>query len=286
MRVRIWGCRGSLATPGPRTLRYGGNTSCVEIRPADGSLIVLDAGTGIRNLGWSLPDDRPRTINLLLTHMHLDHVEGLGFFLPLFDPETELHVWGPAWPYRSLRDRIAAYLTPPLFPLLFDDIPARIVFHEVPEGTPFDVGGVRVCAQRVTHPAPTVGYRLEENGCSLAFIPDNEPALASDLASTASEVPGLEVARGADVLLHDCQYTAEEYETRRGWGHTCVPDFVRFIERAEARRVLMFHHEPAHADETLDAMLEAARELAGADGDRVELAAEGLELDLRASSQS
>jgi phosphoribosyl 1,2-cyclic phosphodiesterase len=283
MLARIWGCRGSLATPGPGTLRYGGNTSCVEIRPADGSLIILDAGTGIRNLGWALPEERPHRIHLLLTHMHLDHVEGLGFFLPLFDAETELHVWGPSWPYRSLRDRVASYLAPPLFPLLFDQIPAQLAFHEVPEGTPWEIGAVRVQAEPVTHPAPTVGYRLEENGCSLAFIPDNEPALSSDLSGgAASRVSGLVVAHDVDLLLHDCQYTAEEYATRRGWGHTCVPDFVRFIELAGARRVLMFHHEPAHADETLDAMLDEARALAGVNGERVQLAAEGMELDLTA----
>jgi phosphoribosyl 1,2-cyclic phosphodiesterase len=262
-------------------VRYGGNTSCVEVRPADGSLIVLDAGTGIRNLGWELGQDRPKTIHLLLTHMHLDHVEGLGFFLPLFDPATEVHVWGPPWPFRSLRDRVEAYLAPPLFPLLFDQIPARFHFHEVEEGKPWEIGGVRVSAWPVTHPAPTVGYRLEENGCSLAFIPDNEPALSCDLAvADRSEVSGLEVAHDVDVLLHDCQYTAGEYATRRGWGHTCVPDFVRFVELADPRRVIMFHHEPAHADEMLDTMLDEVRELSGRNGDRVQLGSEGLELDL------
>jgi len=279
--ARIWGCRGSLATPGPRTVRYGGNTSCVEVRPSDGSLIVLDAGTGIRDLGWALGPDRPKTIHLLLTHMHLDHVEGLGFFLPIHDPETELHIWGPPWPYRSLRDRVAAYLAPPLFPLLFEQIPARFEFHEVPDGRPWEIGGVRVAARPVTHPAPTVGYRLEENGCSLAFIPDNEPALLCDLALAGrSQVSGLDVAQGADLLLHDCQYTAAEYSTRKGWGHTCVPDFARIAELSEARRSLMFHHEPAHADDMLDAMLDEVRELAGGNGDHVQLAREGMELDL------
>jgi phosphoribosyl 1,2-cyclic phosphodiesterase len=281
VRARVWGCRGSLATPGPRTVRYGGNTSCVEIRPADGSLVVLDAGTGIRNLGWELGPDRPKTIHLLLTHMHLDHVEGLGFFMPIHDPETELHVWGPPWPFLSLRDRVAAYLAPPLFPLLFEQIAGTFVFHEVTDGDWWEIGDVRVRARPVTHPAPTIGYRLEEGGRSLAFIPDNEPALSCDLATAdPSEVSGLDIAHGVDLLMHDAQYTAAEYGTRRGWGHSSVPDFVRFAELADAGRTLMFHHEPAHADDELEVMLDDARELSNGTGDRIALAREGLEIDL------
>ena len=278
MRARIWGCRGSLATPGPTTVRYGGNTSCVEVRPADGSLIVLDAGTGIRLLGLSLPPDRPRTIHLLLTHMHLDHVEGFGFFMPLFDPETHIHVWGPSWEERSLQDRIVEYLSLPLFPLRFQQIPARLHFHDVPEET-FELGAVRVTASRVTHPGPTVAYRLEEDGRSLAFIPDNEPALGCEIAAApAAEVSGLDLATGVDVLMHDAQYTSEEYSTRVGWGHSALPDLAALVRRAEPGQVLMFHHEPNHTDDDLEGMLDEARSLMP--GQAVALAREGLELDL------
>ena len=278
MRARIWGCRGSLATPGPTTVRYGGNTSCVEVRPSDGSLIVLDAGTGIRLLGLALGQERPKEIHLLLTHMHLDHVEGLGFFLPLFDPDTQIHVWGPVWEERSLRDRIVAYLSLPLFPLRFEQIPARLHFHDVPEET-FELGNVKVSAARVTHPGPTVAYRIEENGRSLAFVPDNGPALNCDIAAApAAEVSGLELASGATVLMHDAQYTAEEYTTRVGWGHSALPDFAALVGRAQPEQVLMFHHEPNHTDHDLELMLGEARSLLP-DRD-ITLAREGLELSL------
>ena len=280
MRARIWGCRGSLATPGPQTVRYGGNTSCVELRPAGGALIVLDAGTGIRPLGLALGRDRPSTIHLLLTHLHLDHVEGLGFFLPLWDPEVDLHVWGPPAPDRSLRDRIAAYLSPPLFPRPFAEIPARLHFHEVPDGD-WELGSLRIVTRHVTHPGPTVAYRFEEDGRTLAFIPDNEPALDGDLRSQPEDsVSGLELARGVDVVLHDAQYTEGEYRTRVGWGHSSVADAMIFRQLAEPGRFVMFHHEPVHSDADLEAMLERARELAGDAAERVVLAREGMEIDL------
>src|SRR5439155_24034036 len=126
MRAKVWGCRGSLAAPGPETIRYGGNTSCVEIRPSDERLIVIDAGTGIRNLGVALGKDRPSRIDILLTHLHLDHIEGLGFFLPIWDPEVELHIWGPASPIRSLEQDLTRYFSPPLFPIHLEDIPADL----------------------------------------------------------------------------------------------------------------------------------------------------------------
>lgn len=278
MKARIWGCRGSLATPGPATVRYGGNTSCVEVRASDDSLVVLDAGTGIRLLGLSLGQEAPREIHLLLTHMHLDHVEGFGFFAPLFNPDTTLHVWGPKWPEMSLRDRIVEYLSLPLFPLMFQQIPARLEFHDVPDGQ-FELGPLRVTAAPVTHPGPTVAYRLEEGGRSLAFVPDNEPALNGDIdSSPAGEVSGLSIASGVDVLLHDSQYTAEEYSTRVGWGHSSLPHLASFVQRARPGRVLMFHHEPNHSDDYLEGMLEEARGLLP--GVDVALAREGLEIEL------
>ncbi len=267
--MRIWGCRGSLATPGQETVRYGGNTSCVEVRPADGAVIVLDAGTGIRPFGVALADRRPTEIHLLLTHMHLDHVEGLGFFGPLFDPECSVHVWGPRPDGLSLEERISGYVSPPLFPVPFQNIPARVLFNEVWEDE-FEIDGVRVRCAPVKHPGRTVAYRLEEAGRSFAFIPDNEPALQRD--------SGLSIAGGADVLFHDAQYTAQEYETRVGWGHSALPDFARFVSAAEPARVLMFHHDPAHSDDSLEEMLTEARQLSGRDD--VELAHEGLEIAL------
>ena len=279
MRARIWGARGSLASPGPRTVRYGGNTSCVEIVGADVP-IVLDAGTGIRELGLRLAEDGSRTIHLLLTHLHLDHLEGLAFFAPLWDDRTELEIWGPPSPVRSLRERIARYLSPPLFPRHLSEAPARVAFHDAP-ATPWQIGGVTVTARPVSHPGPTLGYRLERDGRSLAYVPDHEPLLAVDLRTVPPEwVSGYELARGATVLLHDAQYFADEYFDRVGWGHSSVEQAVAFALIAQAGRLVLFHHDPYHAD---DALLELEREAAELwlrdDGVPPELAYEGMTID-------
>lgn len=248
-------------------MRYGGNTSCVEVRGPGETLFVLDAGTGIRRLGIALAAERPKRVNLLLTHMHLDHVEGLGFFGALFDPECSISVWGPRPDELSLEERISSYVSPPLFPVPFENVPARVRFQEVWEDS-WEVDGLRVSCAPVRHPGRTVGFRLEEAGASFTYLPDNEPALEAG--------SGLSLARGTDVLLHDAQYTAAEYETRVGWGHSAIPDFAAFVTEAKPGRVFMFHHDPTHADDTLDEMLEEARRACGRDD--VELAHEGLEL--------
>lgn len=268
MRATIWGCRGSLATPGPSTVRYGGNTSSLEVRTGSGELIVVDAGTGVRGLGWALGADPPARIHLLLTHLHLDHVEGLGFFTPIFDERCELTIWGPRQDEGSLRDRIVDYLSPPFFPVPFDRLPSRIEVNEIWEDT-WEVAGVTVRSARVRHPGPTVGYRLEANGAALAYISDNEPGLEPD--------SGLDLATGATVLLHDAQYTTQEYATRVGWGHTDLARFADLVGAAGAGRTLMFHHDPAHDDATLERMRDEAEDLAGR---KVELAREGAVLDL------
>ncbi len=280
MRAKIWGCRGSLAAPGPETIRYGGNTSCVEVRLSDGRLIIVDAGTGIRALGVSLGRDRPERIDILLTHLHLDHIEGLGFFTPIWDAGSEIHVWGPPSPLQSLKERIATYFSPPLFPVHVDDIPARLEIHDVPEEG-WELGRAQIRGDPVNHPGPTLGYRIEENGKTLTYISDHEPALGVDLATSDPEwVSGYAVAYGADALLHDAQYSEEEYPSRVGWGHSSIAHAVTFGLIAKARRLLLFHHDPLHTDGQLEAMLMRGRELWGEDSESLVLAHEGMELDL------
>jgi phosphoribosyl 1,2-cyclic phosphodiesterase len=268
MKARIWGCRGSLATPGPETVRYGGDTSCIEVRTSNGSLLVLDAGTGIRSLGLSL-GGAAKDLDLLLTHMHLDHIEGLGFFAPLFDPECTVRIWGPRPIEGSLEELIATYLSPPYFPVPFERIPAKISFTELAAES-FLIDDVQVTTAPVCHPGSTLGYRLSQNGSSFAYIPDNEPAL--DRAS------GLAVAGDADLLFHDAQFTDEEYVTRVGWGHAAMSDFVTYLAAAAPKRAVMFHHDPTHADGQLETMLAAVQTASG--NDAIELAHEGLEVDL------
>src|SRR6476646_5554067 len=176
-QVKIWGCRGSVPTPGPETVGYGGNTSCVEIALSDDAALVLDAGTGIRELGFDLARRGTRRIYLFLTHLHLDHLEGLRFFAPLWDPDVTVDVWGPRSPVVSLRERILRGFSPPLFPIDFRDVPARITFHDLPAG-PWRTDGLSLTSDLVLHPGPTVGFRLESGGSSVAYLPDHEPALA------------------------------------------------------------------------------------------------------------
>ena len=278
MHARFWGTRGSLAAPGPDTIRYGGNTSCIEVRPSDGSLVILDSGTGIRALGISLNGSIPKRIDILLSHLHLDHLEGLGFFAPLWDPSTELHIWGPPSPTRSLSDRIAQYLSPPLFPVRLAEIPAQLELHDAPEEG-WTLGSATVSARPIIHQGPTVGYRIEEDGKALAYLTDHEPALAADLTSVPAEwVSGYAIAAGADVLIHDCQYTEAEYPDRAGFGHSSTQHVASFAKIAGARRLILFHHDPNHTDQELELLCDQVRQLW--DGGTVELAREGEVIDL------
>jgi len=262
-------------------VRYGGNTSCVEVRAADGRLIVIDAGTGIRGLGQSLVDHLPGRVDILLTHLHLDHIEGLGFFSRIWEAGAEIHLWGPPDPPLSLRDRVTTYFSPPLFPVHLQDVPSHLAFHDVP-AEPWEIGGVTVSAASVNHPGPTLGYRLEEAGKVLAYISDHEPALGVPDLATAEpgHVSGTGLALGADALFHDAQYTEDEYPHRVGWGHSSIAHMVSFARLSKVRHLLMFHHDPMHSDADLEAMLLRARALWGPDVDGVSLSYEGMELEV------
>jgi phosphoribosyl 1,2-cyclic phosphodiesterase len=278
VRVTIWGCRGSLATPGEETVRYGGNTSCVEVQLADGTRLILDAGTGIRRLGLRLSFEAPTTIHLCLTHLHLDHLEGLGFFLPLWSAATELHVWGPPSHLRTLEERITRYFSPPLFPVLLSDAPSQLQFHDTPDGV-WEIGSARLLATPVLHQGPTVGYRVEGDGRHLAYIPDHDPALGGRLKGRPREwLSGYSVAQRADLLIHDAQYTEDEYADRLGWGHSSIDAAVAYGHMVDAARMLLFHHDPLHSDSDLDALGEYARGLWEGDGASPELAREGMEI--------
>ena len=255
MIVRLWGTRGSLASSGPDTVGYGGNTSSVEIIGSNGGVLALDAGTGMRRLGMAIAPETER-VDILLTHLHMDHIQGLGFFAPLFRPLGEVHVWGPPSTTLDLRSRLARYLSPPLFPVRIRDLEARVMFHDVPDG-PFRIGSFTVSADPIVHPGPTVGYRIEEHGAVVAYLPDHEPALGRD-AVEPRWTSGYDLAAGADLLIHDAQYTAAERAERVGWGHSAIDEAVTFASNAGARRLVLFHHDPAHDDSTLDRLSAAA----------------------------
>ena len=262
MQVKLWGTRGSLATPGPDTARYGGNTSCVEVRGNAGTLLVLDAGTGIRRLGASLPSDLKR-VDILLTHVHMDHIQGLGFFAPLYNPSVEVHIWGPASSTQRLHWRLKRYLSPPLFPIRLTELACKLSIHEVPCGE-VEIGEFRVSAALVCHPGPTVGYRIKSaEGRVLTYLPDHEPALGVlRFPSLPREwTSGAKLADGADLLIHDSQYSNAEYACHCGWGHSSLTQTLAFGSLTEVRRLVPFHHDPSHSDTDLDRLtLEAMQE--------------------------
>ena len=273
MMVRLWGTRGSVASPGPETVRYGGNTACVEVR-TDSTLLVLDAGTGIRRLGTALGSYSGR-IDLLLSHLHMDHLQGIGFFAPCFRPDVEFHIWGPPSPTEDLGARLARYLSPPLFPVRLRELGSRVSLHDVPPG-PVRIGDLTVTGAAVIHPGPTVGYRIQAPEGTLAYLPDHEPALgAPGFPLAPAWTSGHELAADVDLLIHDTQYTADEYAQRVGWGHSSVDQMWAFALQARARRLVTFHHDPGHADEELDAIV---ADLQSREGPEVFGGAEGLEL--------
>jgi phosphoribosyl 1,2-cyclic phosphodiesterase len=282
VNVKIWGARGSVPAPGPETMHYGGNTSCVEVTLSDGSTLILDAGTGIRPLGLALvPGGRP--LNVLLTHLHLDHIQGLMFFAPLFRPECEIVIWGPASPESPLRDRIARYISAPLAPVEVRELPALVSFREA-DPVQWQLGNARVTAQAVNHRGPTLGYRIEDGDDVLCYIPDHEPGLGAPLDRCDDEwISGFDLARGASLLIHDCQYTDKEYPQHLGWGHSPLSDALSFAHRVAAEQVLLFHHDPLHSDDFLDSLsgeVVARWQDLGGEPARIELAAERRELSV------
>jgi len=283
VRLKVWGARGSIPAPGPETTRYGGNTSCVQVSLDDGSTIVLDAGTGIRSLGLALQHQVRGPLHILLTHLHLDHIQGLMFFAPMFQPDAEIVVWGPASPEASLLDRIARYISAPLAPIEVRELPCHVSFREA-QPTEWDIGPARIRAASVSHRGPTLGYRIECDGTSMCYLPDHEPGLGASLADLEPEwISGYDLACGASVLLHDCQYTDDEYAEHLGWGHSPLEDALTFARRTAAERLVLFHHDPMHTDDFLDAFAGRAAtrwEELGGRSDHLELAAERREIAL------
>lgn len=220
-------------------------------------MLVLDAGTGIRRLARQLPTSLHR-VDILLTHLHLDHILGLGFFGPIYQAGMEVHIWGPAGLTKDLRSRLSRYLSPPLFPVHLRSLPCRLVLHEVPCGD-FTIGSFRIASAFVCHPGPTVGYRIAGDGAVVTYLPDHEPALgARDFPMDPEWTSGYALAAQCDLLIHDAQYTEDEYRTRIGWGHSTFRHALSFARLAGVGHLILFHHDPSHGDEELETLLAEA----------------------------
>jgi phosphoribosyl 1,2-cyclic phosphodiesterase len=269
MEATFWGVRGSIPSPGPHTARYGGNTPCVEIR-AGGRLIVVDAGTGIRELGASLlqkSGGAPVVGDLFIGHTHWDHIQGFPFFAPLYLPSSRWTVHGMRGTTKPFLDVMAGQMAAAYFPIPMKDMASRPAFVELHE--PLMIGPVKVAYHYLNHPGITVGYRFEHEGKSLSYISDHEPYAKLNSAGEFSDREDAAVAKfveGSDLLICEAQYTADEYKLKRGWGHSTFDDVLDLAQKAGVKRLALFHHDPTHDDEAMAAQESAAVKLVSGRG--------------------
>jgi phosphoribosyl 1,2-cyclic phosphodiesterase len=274
VRIRFWGTRGSIPTPGQRTVRYGGNTACVEVRDDTDALLVLDAGTGLRELGVQLAQNgnAPVSLDLFISHLHWDHIQGIPFFRPAYDPRTALRVHAPRH-QRPLKDLLGLGMDDPFFPVDLEAVPAKLEIDELGERTERRVGPFRVRAASLFHPAPAFAYRVEADGRALVYATDTEDPFSG------RENPVVELAQGADVLIHDAQYVNGDY--KKGWGHSTAESAVDVALRAGAKKLVLYHHDPDRTDDALDKIGVDTQRLASQKGAlEVLVAYEGMEIAL------
>jgi len=264
MLVRFWGTRGSIAKAGPNTIRYGGNTSCIEVRSAAGTLVVIDCGTGAHGLGQSLVANPKQAVHghLLISHTHWDHIQGIPFFAPLVVPGNEWDIYAPRGLSQSIQDTLAGQMHYTYSPVTLEALGARITYHDLVEGV-FEVGDITVRSRYLNHPALTLGYRLEADGVSIVYACDHEPF--SRQPSTGKIEIGeqdrqhADFLRGADLVIHDAQYTATEYANKIGWGHSTAEYAVDLCTAVGVKQLALTHHDPMRDDDSLDQIASAMR---------------------------
>jgi len=284
MKVRFWGVRGSIPVPGPSTNRYGGNTSCVEVRPRGGWPIIIDAGTGIRRLGQTLMDERfgdgSGTAHILISHTHWDHIQGMPFFSPLYRAGNRVNVFARQRGDTHLQAVFASQTEDPYFPVPLTALKASIEFHELVEGNRFEIDGTMVTCTRLNHPWIAMAYRLDCDGASVVYCSDTAPftdlllehefiktppsvgaplppTVAKQLATMRASLVAL--CKGADLLIYDTQFTVDEYQLRPHWGHSTPDDAIAIAREAGVKTLCLFHHAPLRTDDAQDAILLAAR---------------------------
>lgn len=274
--MKFWGARGSIPTPGPGTVRYGGNTSCVEIR-SGAEIVILDAGTGLRGLGNALAAEfkkRPLHLTMLITHTHWDHIQGLPFFAPIYNPRCRLRLVCSEGARTGLINALTGQMESTYFPVPFSELPSNIEIEEL-KNFSFTIGPLSIRTLRAHHPGNCVGYRLLAPDCLITFFPDAEPRPGKDMEM-------IDFVRDSDALILDSQYTAAEYKQHVGWGHGCVDESVALAIAANVKQLFLFHHDPDRDDKHLDELLKHARRLVAARKSKlkVELAREGMSISL------
>ena len=276
MKIRFWGTRGSIPTPGPSTVRYGGNTACVEVRDSTGALLVLDAGTGLRELGIAMMNGgsgRAFDVDLLLSHLHWDHIQGIPFFRPAYDPKSRLRIIGPKQS-RTLKDLLGMGMDDPFFPVAIDDLPVRLSIEVMTDGSDQRVGPFRVHSSTIFHPAPALAYRVEADGRSLVYATDTEDAFSG------RPNPVIPLSADANTLIHDAQFLPSDFKAT--WGHSTVDSAIDVAVKARVGRLVLYHHDPYRSDDALDRIGRDAQRAANErrPGLEVVVAREGLELEI------
>jgi phosphoribosyl 1,2-cyclic phosphodiesterase len=271
MIIRCWGSRGSTPVSGKQYLRYGGNTTCLEIRTNDNQVLIVDAGSGIREAGNSLIEEKRYNLTLLLTHAHWDHILGFPFFKPIYSSKTNLTIWGCPFTETSIKKMLSPIMAAPNFPVDYENIRAKISYNEICFEKNFKLGSVTITPIALSHPNQGTGYKFEEDGKSFVFLTDNELNYKHKGGLDFKDY--LEFSRGADLLFHDGEYKEEEYKLTRGWGHSLYKDVLELALGAEVKKLGLFHHNQERVDDDIDTIVNDCRKIIKKSGSKMECCA-------------
>ncbi len=258
MKIKCWGARGSVPVSGKEFEKFGGDTTCLEIRTQDDDIIIVDTGTGARSLGNQLVKEKKRRLNILFTHTHWDHVQGFPFFKPIYFPETSIRIFGCPFSRENVKEMIAPLLVHPYFPINFDDIKAAVEYIAIGEDS-FTIGPMTITPIFLSHPNKGLGFKFSENGVSFVFMTDNELTFAHPGGLGLEDY--IAFCTGSDLLMHDAEYTEEDYKTSKGWGHSVYKDALQLAIKAEVKQFGLFHHNQNRVDDDLDGIVEDCRKM-------------------------